>query len=108
MDTKITIAETSKSSHRRKNSRWRTVNNRCNGGAEKYENNKEERYRQINGLIKRMSKGGFVVKKCTEIEQLENQHDSFIYIEKEAAGMFRPRNLGIVTNTNGNALLEID
>lgn len=70
-------------------------------------------YNNINNEIKRaikIAKENWFSSKCTEIESLQQKHDSFNLHKKikEAAGLYKHKNTGFLTDNQGNIVLEIE
>lgn len=70
-------------------------------------------YRQINKDIRRAireAKNKWMEERCKEIETLEHQHDSFNLHKKvkEAAGLYKPKTPGCMTDNQGHPILDIE
>lgn len=68
-------------------------------------------YKEIQRLIRskiRIAKNEWLKRECSEIEQLQNQHDNFNLHEKldESAGMYKKMRSTVTVNNNNQIVLD--
>lgn len=79
----------------------------------KVKNNDIATYKRIDKEIKnaiRNAKNDWLTERCTEIQILQQKHDSFNLHKKvkEAANLHKPKQAGRLTDTQGNLIIEVE